>query len=47
MIPTLETERLLLRGLRVHDLDAYAAMYADAEVMRYLEDGVPLDRVAA
>ena len=47
MIPKLQTDRLLLRGLQPNDLDAYAAMYADAEVMRYLEDGRPLDRAAA
>lgn len=47
MIPELETERLLLRALRPEDLDAYAAMYADPEVMRYLEYGRPLDRAAA
>jgi RimJ/RimL family protein N-acetyltransferase len=45
--PELTTERLLLRGLQLGDLDAYAAMYRDPEVMRYLEHGRPLDRVAA
>ena len=33
---TLETERLRLRMFRETDLDAYAAMSADPEVMRYL-----------
>lgn len=47
MIPRLETERLLLRALSPDDFDAYAAMYADPKVMRYLEDGHPLDRAAA
>jgi RimJ/RimL family protein N-acetyltransferase len=47
LIPTLKTQLLLLRGLRMDDLDEYAAMYADSEVMRHLEDGVPLDRAAA
>jgi RimJ/RimL family protein N-acetyltransferase len=47
MIPELTTERLLLRGLRADDLDAYARMYADPDVMRFLEDGRPLDRAAA
>jgi RimJ/RimL family protein N-acetyltransferase len=47
VIPELRTERLLLRGLRLGDLDAYAAMYRDPEVMRHLEDGGPLDRLAA
>ena len=47
MVPEIRTERLLLRGLRHDDLDAYAAMYADPEVMQYLENGLPLDRAAA
>jgi RimJ/RimL family protein N-acetyltransferase len=47
VIPALETERLVLRGLELGDLDAYAAMYADPEVARYLEHGQPLDRAAA
>ena len=44
MIPELETERLRLRSLRLDDLDAYARMYADPYVMRFLEQGVPLGR---
>lgn len=47
MIPELETERLRLRALRLDDLDAYARMYGDPEVMRFMENGVPLDRAAA
>jgi RimJ/RimL family protein N-acetyltransferase len=47
VIPELTTDRLRLRGLRAEDLDAYAGMYADPEVMRFLEDGRPLDRAAA
>ncbi len=35
-IPTLQTKRLLLRPFRSSDLDAYAAMRSDAEVLRYL-----------
>lgn len=44
-IPTLTTERLLLRSLRASDIDDYAAMYADHEVLRYLGGGPePWDR---
>ena len=35
VIPTLETERLRLRPLRRGDIDDYAALNADPEVMRY------------
>jgi RimJ/RimL family protein N-acetyltransferase len=45
VIPTLETERLRLRAFRDDDLDAFAAIYADAEVMRFIGDGKPADRV--
>lgn len=35
-IPTLTTDRLVLRGLRASDWDDYAAMNADPEVRRWL-----------
>lgn len=35
-LPEMETERLLLRQWRDEDLDAYARICADPEVMRYL-----------
>jgi RimJ/RimL family protein N-acetyltransferase len=44
---TLETDRLVLRMLREADLDAFAEMCADPEVMRYIGDGQPLTRPLA
>src|SRR5256885_15328882 len=44
MIPTLESERLVLRPLGEKDLDAYAAMTADPGVMRYIGEGKTLTR---
>jgi RimJ/RimL family protein N-acetyltransferase len=43
LVPTLETERLLMRGWREEDLEPYSALMADADVQRYLE-GRPYDR---
>jgi RimJ/RimL family protein N-acetyltransferase len=40
----LETERLSLRRFRGSDLDAYAAMSADPDVMRFIGAGVTLNR---
>lgn len=45
--PVVDTERLVLRGFEARDLDAYAAMCADPEVMRHIGDGGPVDRAAA
>lgn len=39
-----ETERLTLRLFRESDLDAYAEMCADPEVMRYIAQGRPVTR---
>jgi RimJ/RimL family protein N-acetyltransferase len=44
---TLHTDRLTLRMLCESDLDAYAAMCADPEVMRHLGEGKPLSRPEA
>ena len=41
---TLETPRLLLRRMRGSDLDAWARMTADAEVMKYIGTGVTFNR---
>ena len=42
--PVLETERLILRPWRDDDLEAFAAINADPEVMRYLSGGLPMTR---
>ena len=46
-IPTLTTERLRLRAFAAGDLDAYAAMQANPEVMRHLLTGRTATRVEA
>ena len=43
-IPTLATDRLLLRMLRKSDFDDYAELKADPEVARYMGGGGPWDR---
>jgi RimJ/RimL family protein N-acetyltransferase len=45
--PVLLTERLRLRMFQEADLDAYAAICADPEVMRYLGEGRALSRADA
>lgn len=47
MIPTLDTERLRLRAFLEDDLDAFAAMSTDPEVMRYIGAGEVMDRHAS
>ena len=44
LMQTLRTERLHLRMFREEDFEEYAAIVADAEVMRYLGEGKPLSR---
>lgn len=44
--PVLETDRLLLRGQQVGDLDAFAALWGDPEVTRYI-GGKPASREEA
>jgi len=46
MIPRLETPRLVLRAFRNEDLDSFAAMMADPQVVRYLS-GTPMSRADA
>jgi RimJ/RimL family protein N-acetyltransferase len=43
-IPTLETDRLLLRSFEQRDFDAYAQMCSDPRFMRFLMAGAPLSR---
>jgi RimJ/RimL family protein N-acetyltransferase len=43
----IETERLKLRQICELDLDAYAAIIADPEVMRYIGEGKPQSRADA
>jgi RimJ/RimL family protein N-acetyltransferase len=40
----LETERLVLRMFREDDFEAYARIFGDPDVARYLGTGKPLDR---
>lgn len=44
MIPQITTQRLILRGFCEADLDAYADMCGNAEVMRYIGNGQTLSR---
>ncbi|HXE60093.1 MAG TPA: GNAT family N-acetyltransferase [Gemmatimonadaceae bacterium] len=43
-IPTLTTERLVLRAFVQRDIDEYAAIIGDPEVTKYLGNGIPLSR---
>ena len=45
--PTVETARLRLRAFCAGDLDAFAAMRANPEVVRYLGTGRPATRIDA
>lgn len=42
--PVLTTARLTLRAFELHDFEAYAAMLADPEVVKFLSDSRPLSR---
>jgi len=47
VIPSVDTPRLRLRAFRLGDLDAYAAMCADDEVMRHIGSGGAVGRDVA
>jgi RimJ/RimL family protein N-acetyltransferase len=44
VFPTLETERLRLRPVTADDLDHFAGLYADPDVMRFIGTRGPLTR---
>lgn len=46
-VPSLHTARLRLRAFTARDLDAYAAICADPEVMRHIGTGGPVGRDVA
>ncbi len=46
-VPVLTTRGLILRGYRLEDFEAVAAMWADPGVIRYIGTGQPLSRDAA
>jgi RimJ/RimL family protein N-acetyltransferase len=46
-IPTLITDRLVLRAFVQRDLDEYAAIIGDPDVTKHLGDGRPLSRAEA
>ena len=47
LVPTLHTERLVLRAWRPEDRAPFAAMNAEPEVVRWIGDGAPLTRAAS
>lgn len=42
-VEPIRTERLLLRAMALDDLDAYARLFADPEVVRFIGDGTTAD----
>jgi RimJ/RimL family protein N-acetyltransferase len=45
-IPALETERLVLRAFRSDDLEPFARIVSDPDVVRYIDDGTAISREA-
>jgi RimJ/RimL family protein N-acetyltransferase len=43
-IPIVNTERLVLRGFTDRDFEPFAEIVSDPEVVRYIDDGQPIDR---
>lgn len=43
-MPSIETDRLLLRPFRRDDLDGLHALFSDPDVMRYVGTGLPIGR---
>lgn len=43
-IPALHTERLTLRGFAQQDFESLLTIVADPEVVRYMDDGAPINR---
>jgi RimJ/RimL family protein N-acetyltransferase len=43
-MPSVETDRLLLRMIREDDLDHLAGLFADPEVVKYVGNGLPAGR---
>ena len=46
-MPSIETERLLLRMIRADDLDDLASLLSDPDVVKYVGDGHPASREEA
>jgi ribosomal-protein-alanine N-acetyltransferase len=46
-VPTVETERLVLSGFELHDLDELSAILSNPAVMRYMPGGNPFARERA
>jgi RimJ/RimL family protein N-acetyltransferase len=45
VIPTITTDRLVLRPFTEDDFEPFAEIVSDPEVVRYIDDGLPIDRV--